>query len=240
MVKTSGYRKIANDIMNKIQRGTFRPGEKLPKQTELADFYETSRVTVQKALNVLTLEGYVASKKGMGTFVKNQSDDSALYESNVAEPVGLSQKVHGMQAVTSKVVSFHVRTPKEEECEKLAIRPVDNVYDIIRVRYLDNQPFRIEYTVIPVGVLPELNTAVLENSLYQYVEKTTGQTIGSAIRKIKADMSDRYDQKYLECQLFDSVLEIEQVVTFSDDRPFELSEICYLYDKGCFIAIHSI
>lgn len=79
MVKTSSYRKIANDIMNKIQRGTFRPGEKLPKQTELADFYETSRVTVQKALNVLTLEGYIASKKGVGTFVKNQSDDSALY-----------------------------------------------------------------------------------------------------------------------------------------------------------------
>lgn len=240
MVKTSSYRKIANDIMNKIQRGTFRPGEKLPKQTELADFYETSRVTVQKALNVLTLEGYIASKKGMGTFVKNQSDDSALYESNVAEPVGLSQKVHGMQAVTSKVVSFHVRIPEEEECEKLAIRPVDNVYDIIRVRYLDNQPFRIEYTVIPVGALPELNTAVLENSLYQYVEKTTDQTIGSAIRKIKADMSDCYDQKYLECQLFDSVLEIEQVVTFSDGRPFELSEICYRYDKSCFIASHSI
>ena len=32
--------------------------------------------------------------------------------------------------------------------------------------------------------------------------------------KIKADMSDRYDQKYLDCQLFDPVLEIEQVVTF--------------------------
>lgn len=27
MVKTSSYRKIANDIMNKIQRATFRPGE---------------------------------------------------------------------------------------------------------------------------------------------------------------------------------------------------------------------
>ena len=24
---------MANDIMNKIQRGTFKPGEKLPKQT---------------------------------------------------------------------------------------------------------------------------------------------------------------------------------------------------------------
>ncbi|EOT38541.1 GntR family transcriptional regulator [Enterococcus columbae] len=240
MVKTSGYRKIANDIMNKIQRGTFRPGEKLPKQTELADFYETSRVTVQKALNVLTLEGYIASKKGVGTFVKNQADENSLYESDATEPIGLSQKANGRQAVTSKVVSFHVRTPEDEECEKLAIRPVDNVYDIIRVRYLDNQPFRIEYTVIPVGALPELNTAVLENSLYQYVEKATGQAVGSAIRKIKADMSDRYDQKYLDCQLFDPVLEIEQVVTFADGRPFELSEIRYRYDKGCFIAIHSV
>ena len=34
MTKTGGYRKIANDIMSKIQRGTFKPGEKLPKQTE--------------------------------------------------------------------------------------------------------------------------------------------------------------------------------------------------------------
>lgn len=61
-----------------------------------------------------------------------------------------------------------------------------------------------------------MNTAVLEKSLYQYIENETGFEIGSAIRKIKADMSDRYEQKYLDCQLFDPVLEIEQVVTFSD------------------------
>lgn len=240
MTKTGGYRKIANDIMNKIQRGTFKPGEKLPKQTELADFYDTSRVTVQKALNVLTLEGYIASKKGVGTFVKTLDETNSNLDSNSNECLGLSQKVNANQTITSKVVSFHVRNPEDEECEKLAIRPIDSVYDIVRVRYLDGQPFRIEYTVIPVATLPELNTAVLEKSLYQYIENETGFEIGSAIRKIKADMSDRYDQKYLDCQLFDPALEIEQVVTFSDGRPFELSEIRYRYDKGCFIAIHSI
>lgn len=236
MTKTGGYRKIANDIMTKIQCGTFKPGEKLPKQTELANFYDTSRVTVQKALNVLTLEGYITSKKGVGTFVKSVNET----DSNTNKYLGLSQKVNTNQTVTSKAISFHVRNPEDDECEKLAIRPIDSVYDIIRVRYLDGQPFRIEYTVIPVAALPELNTAVLEKSLYRYIETETGFEIGSAVRKIKADMSDRYDQKYLDCQLFDPVLEIEQVVTFSDGRPFELSEIRYRYDKGCFIAIHSI
>lgn len=111
MTKTGGYRKIANDIMNKIQRGTFKPGEKLPKQTELANFYDTSRVTVQKALNVLTLEGYIASKKGVGTFVKTLDETTSNLDSSSNECLGLSQKVAANQTVTSKVISFHVRNP---------------------------------------------------------------------------------------------------------------------------------
>src|SRR5271170_6502285 len=63
------YRQIYEDLHSAIRTGSFQPGERLPSETVLGERYNTSRITVAKALNELHLQGLVSRRAGSGTHV---------------------------------------------------------------------------------------------------------------------------------------------------------------------------
>jgi GntR family transcriptional regulator len=68
---TSRFREVANDIRNKIKTGVYPRGERLPTEVELAEEHGVTRVTVNKAFNVLRSEGWVRTHRGVGTIVRD-------------------------------------------------------------------------------------------------------------------------------------------------------------------------
>lgn len=229
------YHEIANDIRTQITNGLYKKEEKLPKQIELANLYQTSRVTIQKALDLLQIEGIIYGKKGVGTFV---SGPLSVYDYNVQKNKGLTKKLGDLGILTSKIISFEVLFPHEKEQEKLKIQKNDPIYDIVRLRLLDDEPLALEYTTMPVYLIPGITEEVLEGSIYQYITENLGLQMGPSTRRIKADKSDRYDQKYLECAVDDPVLEVEQVYYLQNGIPFEFSQTRHRYDKGDFTIIN--
>ncbi|MEU4873433.1 GntR family transcriptional regulator [Streptomyces sp. NPDC021608] len=61
---------IADDLRNQITTGHLNPGERLPSETDLADRYKVSTVTLRSALAVLQGEGLVEKIHGKGNFVR--------------------------------------------------------------------------------------------------------------------------------------------------------------------------
>lgn len=57
-----------SDMKKKILDGTYRAGDKLPSENELAAAHKVSRHTVRKAFALLEREGYVYAVHGKGTF----------------------------------------------------------------------------------------------------------------------------------------------------------------------------
>lgn len=53
------------------QNGTYKPGEKIPTEPELADLYHVSRITVRRTVEELCTQGYLIKHQGKGTFVKS-------------------------------------------------------------------------------------------------------------------------------------------------------------------------
>src|SRR5574340_612529 len=67
------YRRISEEIRRAIRDREFQPGDKLPADEQLAGRFETSRLTVIRALRDLQVEGLVQRRAGSGTFVTQQS-----------------------------------------------------------------------------------------------------------------------------------------------------------------------
>jgi GntR family transcriptional regulator len=64
------YRVIADDLRRRIMAGQYRSGEPLPRQSDLADAYETKRAVIAEAVRVLEGEGMVRAVRKRGTVVQ--------------------------------------------------------------------------------------------------------------------------------------------------------------------------
>jgi len=79
MTKTRDLRNGAPEIVSilrhQIDEGTLEANERLPAERLLANTYKVARGTVRRALNILTIEGYVEIRAGSGTYVKPKKLD---------------------------------------------------------------------------------------------------------------------------------------------------------------------
>ena len=75
MGKTIMYEQIYSDLLNKIQRGIFAQGDKLPSEKELSEEYGVSRITSKRALDILAENQYITRSRGKGSFVTGNQGD---------------------------------------------------------------------------------------------------------------------------------------------------------------------
>ena len=66
------YTIIENDIIECINSGKLKNGEKIPSESELCEKYKVSRTTVRKALANLSTSGKIIRKIGDGSYVNEQ------------------------------------------------------------------------------------------------------------------------------------------------------------------------
>lgn len=66
---------VARQIAQAIQEGRFMPGQALPPSREFATKFNVSRPILREALSILQLQGYVTTRHGRGTFVKDPDTD---------------------------------------------------------------------------------------------------------------------------------------------------------------------
>jgi GntR family transcriptional regulator, arabinose operon transcriptional repressor len=70
---THKYREILEKIQEDIALGKYKPGQRLPSETELVRRYGASRMTVFRAMHELQALGVVIRRVGSGTFVSQVS-----------------------------------------------------------------------------------------------------------------------------------------------------------------------
>jgi GntR family transcriptional regulator len=232
----TGYKKIAENLQEQIREGKYKENMLLPSQQELAKKYHVSRVTINRAFNLLKEEEFITTRRGYGAVVQIPEEKRDL---NVERYLGLTELMGKDASVSSTIISFSLRFPEEEEMKKLQISSSEPVYDIIRLRNVNGLPLLLEYTIMPIRVVPGIDEEILKKSIYTHIQKTLHLEIGASVRKIKADRPDAYDMQYLQCSKEDPVLEVEQTVRLKDGTPFEYSQTRSRYDHTSFIYYSS-
>ncbi|QNG58523.1 GntR family transcriptional regulator [Bacillus sp. PAMC26568] len=79
------YLKVYNVLLNQIQSGKLKHGDKVPSEKELADQFEVSRITSKKALDLLSEEKLIERIQGKGSFViHSNAEIDASYKTKSA------------------------------------------------------------------------------------------------------------------------------------------------------------
>ena len=66
------YQQLMDSICQTVARGELRPGDKIPSQRELAEGARVNPNTVQRAYRELELLGLVETRRGEGTFIREE------------------------------------------------------------------------------------------------------------------------------------------------------------------------
>jgi len=133
-VAQSKYQQIADDLRAQIGSGALAPGQRLPSEPDLAVQHNASRNTVRLAIALLTNQGLVVSRQGLGTFVHEPTKPFTALLSRTRTP---SNEAHASAALPvvspaadeSDMVRLVVETAAagRRVAEKLEIAPDDQV-----------------------------------------------------------------------------------------------------------------
>ena len=224
------YNYIAGVVRKKIIDGDYEINQKLPSEKELGAEFSASKLTIKKALDILVSEGLIIKRRGAGTFVKSLSVDEM-------ERLIIDNQMRGTTAfnpgktVTSKVLDFSVIPAPEKVSKKLNIAEKSFVYEIYRVRLVEEQPTVMEKMYMPIDLIVGLKKEDIEGSIYEYIEEKLGLTIQSGHRTITVRKVTDFEAEELHLEQGDPVAVAEQTGYLSTGVPFEYSISVHRYDQ---------
>lgn len=232
------YLKIARIIYNRIKDGTYKAQEPLPDQEALAQELGVSRLTVKKALDGLERKGLLYKQSGLGTFVLGEIPIKTAHDTPINEFSDL-QESFSDKKVTSKIIDLSIEFPSERIQKNLRLKGSEPVYDVLRLRLLNDEPFVLEHSYLPVKLIPDLDEDILNSSIYNYVHRTLGLKFGTAYRKIRASKPTKLDQKYLQAKEDDPILELEQIIWLTNGQPVEYSTSRNRFDTRNYVVVQN-
>lgn len=171
--KIAQYKKIENDLLDKITSGYYKKNDLIPTELELSKIYNVSRVTVRRATDNLVAKGLLNRTAGLGTFVcENKTTQKIATLKSFTEEM----KELGLKCKT-QVKSFTIEEATSHIADILGIEEYDMVYHIERFRYGNDDLLVIENTYMSVKKHPDISIKILEESKYEYFEKVKGSKI---------------------------------------------------------------
>jgi GntR family transcriptional regulator len=220
------HRQIAAELRQRIQRGEWGPGERLPSIPAIAASYGVAKQTVQRTVDQLRIEGLLITKPGSGTYVRGtrrrlnrlargrygaqrgyHADLAARYRQQLIEvgprpAPGEVAEAFGVAAGTPLLVRRHVVRTGDAPVELGAswFRPAD-----VRGTSIER---------------PE----VFGRPLYQEVEEETGRRYTTATDRLTARLPTREEAEVLQIRPDTPVLVLLHVAFDADRRPIEVAQ----------------
>jgi GntR family transcriptional regulator len=215
-----------------IQQNVWQPGDQLPSEPELCNTYGISRTVVRQALQEMQREGSIFRKKGKGTFVAAPK----YKESLVQRLTGFYQDMveQGYQVV-SQVLRQEVVPADAKVARYLQLEPGTKVTATTRLRFVNGEPINLVTAYIPYALCPQLAKADLRHqSLYDFLQRECGKTIGRGRRTIEAVLADNYEADLLEVDVNAPLTLVKGISYLEDGTPVEYYHGLHRSDRSQF------
>lgn len=182
------YARVKQAIVQKIRSGAWLPNTKLPSESELLQQLGVSRMTINRALRELTIEGLLVRMQGVGTFVAMPKGTAALFEiHNIAQEIADRGHVH-----RSDVMVLEEVPDKASPTLPFALDGIERLFHSVIVHYENEVPVQIEERFVNAQIAPlYLQQDFTRTTAYAYLMDlaplTGGEHVVEAIHATSAE-----------------------------------------------------
>lgn len=132
----SRYERIAAAIRDSILAGRYAPGDRLPRQRDLAETWTTTLPTVRQAIEQLQQDGLLRVEHGVGTFV---ADLDQVYDPFALASFAEALSERGLE-VETRLLSLDARAGSPAAAAALGATDREGLVGLTRVRLLGGAP----------------------------------------------------------------------------------------------------
>lgn len=231
----SKYREVYNDIKSKIINGTFKSGEFLESESELAHKYSYSKDTIRKALSILELDGFIQKIKGKNSLILGRGRMKNNYLSSLLT----SSELNSVEKLNLKnnLISLYIIQGIPELMKIFQVPESYDFYKVARSRSIDGEKLEYDVLYFDRKTVPFLNREICESSIYSYLENELNLKISHAYREIKFRYANEDEKKYMDLGDYEMVVEIESHNYLSNGVLFQYGTTTYRPDKFTFTTI---
>jgi GntR family transcriptional regulator, histidine utilization repressor len=152
------YRQIKRSIAAAIHSGQKAPGDRLPSEHEFMAIFATSRMTVNRSLQMLADEGLIVRHRRNGTFVAPAVVEHAVMElRDIADEIEETGAVYTYELLERREVPMDTTVAERLECAK------GDAALFLKCRHLsDGEPVLIEERHINLNAVPAARVAAFD------------------------------------------------------------------------------
>lgn len=219
------YKRVQESLEEEISRGRRSPGSRLPPERALAEHFGVSRVTLRRALTELERTGVVARDPAGWTVAATplgEPPNELMSFSEMAASRGLTPR--------ARVLGTRVRPATIDEAETLGLAPGAALFELERLRFMDDVPIMIDRSDVPLALVPDLDRVDFSRaSLYDELETRYGLRPTRARFSVEAVAADERQAALLELRPGEPLLRCHQL---TEDETGRLIEMCVMDYRG--------
>ncbi len=214
------YAQIVDHVRSLVKNNKLKEGQMFCSEGDLARVLRISKMPVRQAFQKLRSEGLLMIAKG-----KRPVIGSGRVLWNFQQLRGFSEEMRRRGLVPSaQLLSLSLQEPELEVAQALKLTPVEQVYSVRRLRFVNSEPVAVVTSFLPARIFSGIDKQDLEKrSLYEIFERTYNRKVHWAEEVIGAITANPSDAKILQAEQGNPLLLIKETTYDSQNIPIEYS-----------------
>lgn len=227
------YRQVADQILREITHGIYKNELRLPTEEDLITEYKVSRNTLRNAIDILVDKSILYRVQGSGIYIRKPIYPDTITINSIK---GFKEEFKNKK-IHSKVINLEQLEADAEISLGLQCEIGTPVYFVNRIRYVEDEPFSIEYSYFNKNIIPYLGKEIAEKSIYNYIENDLNLAIGFADKYISVEKLSKVNSDHLQLNEADPSMVVEETVFLSNGKVFNHSKVIHNYKYAKFFAL---
>lgn len=210
------FRQLEEQILESIQNGDLKPGDRIPSQYELARECQVSRATVQKAIDRLIMDDFLYFQQGKGIYVATPSKFERL---PILQSIDHSLRDFGYE-IHADLLLLEEMKASGHVAEKLALQSGASVFHIKRLLYVNDEPMASQEAYLDAIRFRGIDEDSLRQMAFtELIQEVGNSNLKGATVAFGARNANWEESRALNIEVGVSLLTIEEVDFGLNDHP---------------------
>jgi len=228
---------VAETLRGRILNNEYPAGDLIPSARELEKEFRVSNITIRKALELLTQEGYLIPRRGVGTQVAKVREEMEEIEISGNFRGWIDSASGRRSQLKADVLEATIAPCPERVSQILGLEPGQNVWRMKRVRKIKGQPISYFVNYGSPEILGRIKPEeVVKCSFIEVFQEVCGLKLSRLEQRVQAVVADMDLSSILGVRFGDPLFFVEAVYFSEAGKPVEVTHMYYRADRYVYKA----